>query len=183
VGSDLLLMFDHLIGDKMEELHFLPTSMKINCGSAMYKTLKWSMLSKVYSQNNPLSIINTATEAGNKIVGTMVTQSGDGLSHSFELCPDPMLDPNTPFNPTDEDLMFITFPNLQSALEVNNVLSDVVMAPVAIDKMILPSAPAYRDGMVRTSMKRIGSLLCPIAKTVHVISGMGTNGRYTPPVV
>ena len=110
----------------------------------------------------------------------MVTQSGDGLSRSFELCPDPMLDPGTPFNPTDEDLMFLTFPSLQSALEVENVLTDVVIAPVAIEKMILPSAPAYRDGMVRTALKRIGSLLCPIAKTVHVISGMGTNGRYAP---
>jgi hypothetical protein len=66
VGADLLLMFDHLIADKMEELHFLPTSVKINCGSAMYKVLKWSMLSKVYNQNSPLSIIGTATEAGNK---------------------------------------------------------------------------------------------------------------------
>jgi hypothetical protein len=77
-------------------------------------------------------------------------------------------------------MMFMTFPSLQSAFEVENVLSDVAMAPVAIENMVLPSAPAYRDGMVRTAMKRIGSLLCPIAKTVHVLYGMGTNSRYTP---
>jgi hypothetical protein len=180
VGADLLAMFNHMYADKMEELHFLPTKMVVNCGSAMYKVFKWSMLSKVYNQNNPLSVINTAFESSNKIVGTMVTQSGDGLARSFEICPDPMLDPGTPFNPTDEDLMFITFPEFQSALEVNSVLNDVVMLPVAIEKMLLPSAPAYRDGLVRTAMKRVGSLLAPIAKTVHVITGMGTNSRYTP---
>jgi len=177
-------MFNHLIADKMEELHFLPTECKINCGTTLYKALHFSMLNKQYNQNNPLSIINTAFEAGNKIVGTMATASGDGLRRSYELCPDPMLDPGSPWNPTDEDIMFITFPSFQTALEVPNVLSDLVMLPMPIDKMILPSAPGYRDGIVRTSLKRIGSLLCPIRKTVHVITGMGKNSRYDPtPVV
>jgi hypothetical protein len=180
VGADLLLMLNHLIADKMEELHFLPTKMIINCGSAMYKVLNWSQLSKVFNQNGPLSIIDTANQAQNRVVGTMVTQSAQGLQFSFEICPDPMLDPNTPFNPTDEDLMFITFPSFQSALEVDNVLDDLVMMPQLIDKMVLPSAPGYRDGVVRTSLKRIGSLLCPIRKTVHCITGMGTNSRYIP---
>jgi len=179
VGADLLLMLNHFIADKMQELHFLPTTCKINCGTDLYKALQFSMLSKEFNQNNPLSIINTAFEAGNKIVGTMATASGDGLRRTYELCPDPMLDPNTPFNPTDEDLMFITFPTFQSALEVNSVLSDLVMMPNLIDKMVLPSAPGFREGIVRTSLKRIGSLLCPIRKTVHVVTGMGKNSRYT----
>jgi len=180
VGADLLLMLNHLIADKMQELHFLPTECKINCGTDLYKALQFSMLNKEFNQNNPLSVIQTAFEAGNKIVGTLVTNSGDGLRRTYELCPDPMLDPNSPFNSTDEDLMFITFPTFQSALEVDNVLSDLVMMPNLIDKMILPSAPGYRDGIVRTSLKRIGSLLCPVRKTVHVITGMGRNSRYTP---
>ena len=182
VGADMLLMFNHFIADKMEALHFLPTHVKINCGTTLYKVLKFSMLNKMYNQNNPLSIINTAFEAGNKIVGTLATNSGDNLSRTFELCPDIMLNPNTPFNVTDEDLMFMTFPNLQSALEVNNQLSDVVMMPVLIERMILPTVPAVRNSMVRTALKRIGSLLCPISGTVHVMTGMGTNSRYTPPV-
>lgn len=180
VGADLLLMLNHFIADKMQELHFLPTQCKINCGTDLYKALQFSMLSKEFNQNNALSIINTAFEAGNKIVGTMATNSGDGLRRSYELCPDPMLDPGTPFNNTDEDIMFITFPSFQTALEVDNVTSDLVMMPMLIDKMVLPSAPGYRDGIVRTSLKRIGSLLCPIRKTVHVVTGMGKNGRYTP---
>jgi hypothetical protein len=180
VGADLLLMFNHLIADKMEELFFLPVNMKVTCSPILYKALKFSMLSKVYNQNSPLTIIDKAFEAGNKIQGTLVTNSGDNLYRTFELVPDPMLMPNTPFNPTDEDLMFITFPTLQSELEDGNLV-DLIMAPVPIDKMVLPSAPGFRDGVVRTGLKRVGSLLCPVAKTVHVISGMGVNSRYTPP--
>jgi len=178
VGADLLLMLNHMLADKMEELFFLPVNVKITCSPILYKALKFSMLSKVYNQNSPLSIIDKAFEAGNKIQGTLVSNSGDSLYRTFELVPDPMLMPNTPFNATDEDLMFITFPTLQS--ELDGGMTDLIMAPVPIDKMVLPSAPGYRDGVVRTGMKRIGSLLCPVAKTVHVISGMGTNTRYTP---
>jgi hypothetical protein len=180
VGADLLLMLNHLIADKMEELQFLPVSCRVACSPILWKALKFSMLSKTFNQNNPLSIINNAFESGNKISATLAVRSGEGLYRSFEMVPDPMLMPNTPFNTTDEDLMFITFPTLQSELE-GSQLTDLVMAPMPIDKMVLPSAPGYRDGLVRTCLKRIGSLLCPVRKTVHVISGMGTNARYTPP--
>lgn len=177
VGADILLYFNHLLADKMEELFFLPVNVKITCSPILYKVLKFSMLSKVYNQNSPLSIIDTAFESGNKIQGTLVKRSADDLYRTFELVPDPMLMPNTPFNATAEDLMFITFPTLQSELDANS-LTDLIMAPVPIDKMVLPSAPGYRDGLVRTGLKRVGSLLVPVAKTVHVISGMGTNARY-----
>jgi hypothetical protein len=89
-----------------------------------------------------------------------------------------MLMPQTPFNTNPWDMMFMTFPSLQSAM--GEGLSDMILAPVPIDKMILPSAPGYRDGVVRTALKRIGSLLVPVEKVVHVINGMGTNNWYTP---
>jgi hypothetical protein len=178
VGADLLLMLTHFIADKMEELHFLPVSIKLSCAPVLWKALSFSMTSKLYNQNSPLSIINTSFASQNKVTGTFATNSGTSMWADFELVPDIMLSPMTPFNPTDEDLMFITFPTLQSAFDGG--LSDLIMAPVPIDKMILPSAPGIRDGVVRTALKRIGSLLCPIRKTVHVISGMGTNSRYTP---
>jgi hypothetical protein len=179
VGADLLLMLNHFIADKMEELQFLPVSCRVSCSPVLWKAFQFSMLSKIYNQNNPLSIINSAFESSNKIHATLAVNSGKGLYSSFEMVPDPMLMPHTPFNDTDEDLMFITFPTLQSELDSGG-LTDLVMAPVPIDKMVLPSAPGYRDGLVRTALKRIGSLLCPVRKTVHVISGMGTNSRYTP---
>jgi hypothetical protein len=149
----------------------------------MWKVFHWSMLSKVYNQNSPLTVINSAFEADNKIVQTVATRAGNALQHKITFCPDPMLMPNTPFNPTDEDLMFVTFPTLQSEFEDNNQLTDLVMMPKLISRMVLPSAPGYREGVVRTALKRVGSLLCPVKGLVRVITGMGTNSRYVPPVV
>jgi hypothetical protein len=181
VGADLLLMFNHMIADWLEDMFFLPVDVVVNCSPIMWKVFHWSMLSKVFNQNSPLSIINTAFESDNKIVQTVATKAGNALQHKITFCPDPMLMPNTPFNPTDEDLMFVTFPTLQSEFEDNNQLTDLVMMPKLISRMVLPSAPGYREGVVRTALKRVGSLLCPVAGLVRVITGMGTNGRYTPP--
>jgi hypothetical protein len=147
----------------------------------MWKVFHWSMLSKTFNQNSPLSIINTAFESDNKIVQTVATKAGNALQHKITFCPDPMLMPDTPFNRTDEDLMFVTFPTLQSEFEDNNQLTDLVMMPKLISRMVLPSAPGYREGVVRTALKRVGSLLCPVKGLVRVVTGMGTNSRYAPP--
>jgi hypothetical protein len=180
VGATLLLMLNHMLGERLQSLNFLPVDIVVNCSPILYKALKFSLTSTIYNQNNPLSIINTAFEAEGNIRGTFVTDSVRGTKANFTLSPDPALMPNTPFNPTAEDLMFITFPRYQSALEGGD-MSDLIMAPTAIDSMILPSAPGFRDGVVRTALKRIGSLIAPVAGTVHVISGMGINSRYVGP--
>jgi hypothetical protein len=180
VGADILLAFNHMIADWLEDMFFLPVDVVVNCSPIMWKVFHWSMLSKVYNQNSPLTIINSAFEADNKIVQTVATRAGNALQHKLTFCPDPMLMPNTPFNPTDEDLMFVTFPQLQSELEDNNQLTDLVMMPKLISRMVLPSAPGYREGVVRTALKRVGSLLCPVEGTVRVVTGMGTNSRYEP---
>jgi hypothetical protein len=180
VGADLLLIFNHMIADWLEDMFFLPVDIMVNCSPIMWKVFHWSMLSKVFNQNSPLTIINSAFESDNKIVQSVATKAGNALQHKITFCPDPMLMPNTPFNPTDEDLMFVTFPTLQSEFEDNNQLTDLVMLPKLISRMVLPSAPGYREGVVRTALKRIGSLLCPVKGLVRVITGMGTNSRYTP---
>ena len=176
MGADLLLYFNHLLADKLEALYFLPTSVKISVAPVLYKVLKFSMLSKVYNQNSPLSIIGTAFEKDGNVQGTLVNKAFNGVAVNFELIPDPMCAPGTSFNTTSEDLMFIVFDSFQS--ELDGEITDLVMAPVPIDKMILPTAPGFRDGTVRTSLKRIGSLIAPIAGAVHVVSGMGQNSRY-----
>jgi hypothetical protein len=102
----------------------------------------------------------------------MSTEGLDRGWSSFELMPDPMLSAQTPGNPNDYDIMFITFPEWQSALDPSN-LTDVIIAPVLVENMILPSAPGYRDGTVRTAMTRIGSLLAPVERSVFCIKGFG----------
>jgi len=171
-GATIIKAFTYMFGEIMESLNFMPKSVRIACSPIVYKVLKFVLTSDAYVQKSPLSFINTAFEFGNKIIGTMSTKGLDNGWSSFELMPDPMLMPQTPGNPHDYDLMFITFPEWQSALEPSN-LSDVIIAPVLIENMILPSAPGYRDGTVRTAMSRIGSILAPVERSVFCIKGFG----------
>lgn len=170
-GAKVIKAFTYMFGEIMESLNFMPKSVRIACSPVAYKVLKFVLTSDAFVQNSPLSFINTAFEFGNKIVGTMSTQGLDAGWSSFELMPDPMLGPQTPGNPNDYDLMFITFPEWQSALDGG--LSDVIIAPVLVENMVLPSAPGYRDGTVRTAMSRIGSILAPVERSVFCIKGFG----------
>ncbi len=174
VGADILLKLSHVIADAMEEMYFLPTRVAVRVSPITYKVLKFSMMSKIYNQRSPMSIMGDVFESGGKLVGTMASKAGEGLWSSFEIVPDPMLMPNTPFNNNSFDITYITFPEIQSAMEDTNI-TDLIMAPTPIRRMILPSAPGYRDGVVRTSLKRIGSLLVPVAGVVHKIEGLGYN--------
>ena len=174
-GARIVKAFTYIFGEIMESLSFMPKSVRIACSPTVYKVLKFVLTSDAYVQKNPLSFINSAFEFGNKVIGTMATQGLDQSWASFELMPDPMLAAQTPGNPNDTDVMFITFPSWQSALDPEN-LSDVIIAPVLVENMILPSAPGYRDGTVRTAMTRIGSILAPIERSVFCIKGFGTKG-------
>jgi hypothetical protein len=170
-GAQVIKQFTHLIGDLMEVLNFMPVEIRVACSPTVYKVLKFVLTSDQFVQKSPLSFINSAFEFDARFEGTM---SKEGLDKTwrFTMVPDPMLAAGTPGNPGTMDAMFITFPAWQSALEPDN-LRDVVIAPVLIDSMILPSAPGYRDGTVRTNMSRIGSLLCPVAESVWRIDGFG----------
>ena len=171
-GATIVKAFTYMFGEIMESLNFMPKSVRIACSPIVYKVLKFVLTSDAFVQKSPLSFINNAFEFGNKIVGTMSTQGLDAGWSSFELMPDPMLMPMTPGNPNPYDMMFISFPEWQSALEPSN-LSDVIIAPVLVENMILPSAPGYRDGTVRTAMTRIGSILAPVERSVFCVKGFG----------
>ena len=174
-GSKVVKAFTYMFGEIMESLSFMPKSVRIAVSPTVYKVLKFVLTSDQFVQKGPLSFISNAFEFGNKVIGTMATEGLDGTWKSFELMPDPMLAANTPGNANNYDLMFITFPEWQSALDPNN-LSDVIIAPVLVENMILPSAPGYRDGTVRTAMSRIGSILAPVERSVFCIKGFGVQG-------
>ena len=46
------------------------------------------------------------------------------------------------------------------------------MAPVAIENFVLPSFP-QRDGLQRTMLRRIGSVIAPINGTIKIVRGFG----------
>ncbi len=174
-GSKVIKAFVYLFGEIMESLNFMPKSVRIAVSPTVYKVLKFVLTSDQFVQEGPLSFIGKAFEFNNKVIGTMATKALDGSWQSFELMPDPMLAARTPGNPNGYDLMFITFPDWSSALDPAN-LTDAIIAPVLVENMILPSAPGYRDGTVRTAMTRIGSIIAPVERSVFCIKGFGIQG-------
>lgn len=187
-GADMLEKLNYLIGGWLEELNFLPTKVRICCSPTMYKCLKWSLTSKVYNQSSPLKFINEAfDQQGNKFMSTTPVKQMDNFQRVYEFCADPMLaatDNNAgtinPFNSQDTDLMYVTFPEFHSDM-ADTGLTDVVMAPVAFDNMVLPYFYGNsRDGQGRTMIKRVGSILCPVNGAVKIIRGIGKNPNYTP---
>lgn len=187
-GADMLEMLNYLIGGWLEELNFLPTKVRICCSPTMYKCLKWSLTSKVYNQSSPLKFINEAFDSnGQKFMSTTPVKQMDNFQRIYEFCSDPMLSATdnakgiiNPFNDDDTDLMYVTFPEFHSDMS-DTGLTDVVMAPVAFDNMVLPYFYGNsRDGQGRTMIKRVGSILCPVDGAVKVIRGIGKNPNYTP---
>lgn len=187
-GADMLEQLNYLIGGWLEDLNFLPSKVRICCSPTMYKCLKWSLTSKVYNQSSPLKFINEAFDNnGSKFMSTTPVKQMDNFQRIYEFCSDPMLgasDSNrgivNPFNDNETDLMYVTFPEFHSDM-ADGGLTDVVMAPVAFDNMVLPYFYGNsRDGQGRTMIKRIGSILCPVNGAVKIIRGIGKNPNYTP---
>lgn len=156
-----------MIGEMQEALSFLPTSVRINVSPTVYKVLKWTMQSDVYNPTNPLKIVSDNFK-DTAVLRPSESGFGTGID-TFTLVSDPFCAAQTPWNANDSDLMFITFPTVKSAMED---LDSLVMAPVAIENFMLPYFP-QRDGLQRTMMSRLGSLIAPVTGTVKIVRGYG----------
>jgi hypothetical protein len=161
-GSDVVEAFNTLLGNAQERINFLPTSVRINVSTTVFKVLNYSMYSKQFNPESPLVTLDENFKGGVKIQGP--TKGVD-----YFLVPDPMCNANTPWNRNPSDLMFITFPTVRSALEDQ---SDLIMAPVALESYILP-ALYQRNGLLYTMIKRVGSIIAPIEDTMLVLRGFG----------
>jgi hypothetical protein len=174
-GADIVEAVNIMLGDLLESLNFMPTSININVSPTAYKALKWTMQSKVYNPTNPLTVLASNFGSGERIVGTLVKDAGDKIQTVYKLVPDPMLAPGTPWNPDDSDLMYITLPSVQSEMED---MKDLIIAPVAIENYILPNVWPGRDGLLRTMLKRVGSLIAPVEGLIKIVRGFGVNPNY-----
>jgi hypothetical protein len=173
-GASIVTSLQRMIGDAQEALSFLPSSVRINCSPTLYKALKWTMQSNVYSDKSPLQIFSSAFKDYEMIrsngFGTGVGfGKNNGGIEELVLVSDPFCAPQTPWNAHNSDLMFITFPTLKSALDPQE---GVIVAPVAIENFVLPSFP-QRDGLQRTMLRRIGSVIAPIDGTIKIVRGFG----------
>jgi hypothetical protein len=176
-GADAVEAVNKFIGDMLEGLNWLPVDVAINVSPTAFKVLKWSMQSKQFNPSSPLNILSANFNGSEKMDGTYITKSGNDIQARYTMKSDPMLAASTPtnpnpFNPANSDLMYITFPAIQSEIED---MQDLVMAPTAIENYILPNVWPGRDGLLRTMLKRIGSLIAPVEGTVKIIRGFGVS--------
>ena len=162
-GSEITRALVSLISEFQRENAYLAKKLKISCSTYVYKALTSTVYSDVYNPDSPLQTIKGRFDVQNSI--------GGGLQNvEFELVADPMLDPNTPFNPNAFDLFIITVPEVRSDLFEDQ--QGLVILPEPLKEFIVP--PLFqRGGYLYTMYKRVGSVIAPVENTVRVWSGVG----------
>lgn len=163
-GSDIVRALNEIIGEYLRSNRYMAKEIKINCSTYVMK----AMLSTVYSDTyNPASPIEVLEGRFNVAKGT---SEGGLQTVKWSLVADPMLDPNTPFNPNNYDLFIITTPKIDSDLDGES--DGLVIAPVVLDQFIVP--PMYqRSGMLYTMYKRVGGIIAPVEDTIRAWRGVG----------
>lgn len=161
-GSDITKAIVGLISEFLRENAYMPKEVKISCSTYVMKALTSTVYSDQYNPDSPMQTIKGRFDVKNDV--------GGGLqSIGWTIVADPMLDPNTPFNPNAYDLFIITVPSVRSALEDQQGL---VILPEPLSEFIVP--PLYqRGGLLYTMYKRIGSIIAPVENTVRVWGGFG----------
>lgn len=161
-GSKIVEALNAIIHEFLRENAYMPTDLRINVSTYVMKAMTATTYSQGYNPSSPMEIIKGRFDGAKSV--------GGGLqSCSWTMVADPMLDPNTPFNPNNYDLMIITVPSVKSALEDQHGL---VISPEVLKQFIVP--PLYqRGGLLYTMYKRVGGIIAPVENTVRVYSGVG----------
>lgn len=161
-GSKIVEALNEIIQEFLRENLYMPREIRINVSTYVMKAMTATTYSQGFNPSSPMEVIKGRFDSQNSI--------GGGLqSCSWTMVADPMLDPNTPFNPNNHDLFVITVPSVSSALEDQQGL---VIAPEVLKQFIVP--PLYqRGGMLYTMYKRVGGIIAPVENTVRVYSGVG----------
>jgi len=166
-GADIIKAIYGIVGDFLQGMSYMPTELKINCSTTVFRALTTTLYSDGFNPASPISIISK-----NMIGGV---QEIDGVKQcSYTITADPMLDADSPYNTVaaGDDLFIITAPSIGSALEDQ---SGLVISPEPMGRYIVP--PMYqRSGYLYTMYTRMGGLITPIKSAVKVYKGVGVQG-------
>ena len=165
-GSDIVRAMNKVIGDFLRENHYMAREVKINVSEYVFQALTQTVYSDVYNPDSPLQILQGHFKGRNELDGGLV-------QCKYTIVSDTMCNPNTPFNPNNYDMMFMTVPKIQDALSGEQ--DSLVIAPELLKSYMVP-ALWQRTGLLYTMYKRISGVLAPIEGTVKVIAGFGWNG-------
>lgn len=165
-GADIVLAMNKLIGDFLRENHYMAREVRINVSEYVFQALTQTVYSDTYNPASPIQILQGNFKGQNSLDGGLV-------QCKYTIISDTMLNPNTPFNPSDSDMCFITTPVIEDALSGRQ--DSLIIHPELLKSYMVP-ALWQRTGILYTMYKRIGGVIAPVAGTVKVVQGLGYQG-------
>lgn len=165
-GSDIVKAMNRLISNFLRENHYMAQELKINVSEFVFQALTQTVYSDVYNPDSPLKILSGNFKGRNELDGGLV-------QCKYTIVSDTMCNPNTPFNPSNYDMCFMTVPKITDAL--TGTQDSLIIHPELLKSYMVP-ALWQRTGLLYTMYKRIGGVIAPIEGTVKVVQGLGVQG-------
>ncbi len=165
-GSDIVKAMNRLISNFLRENHYMAQELKINVSEYVFQALTQTVYSDVYNPDSPLKILSGNFKRRNELDGGLV-------QCKYTIVSDTMCNPNTPFNPSNYDMCFMTVPKITDAL--TGTQDSLIIHPELLKSYMVP-ALWQRTGLLYTMYKRIGGVIAPIEGTVKVVQGLGVQG-------
>lgn len=165
-GSTIVKAMNRLISNFLRENHYMAQELKINVSEYVFQALTQTVYSDVYNPDSPLKILSGTFKGRNELDGGLV-------QCKYTIVSDTMCNPNTPFNPSNYDMCFMTVPKIADAL--TGTQDSLIIHPELLKSYMVP-ALWQRTGLLYTMYKRIGGVIAPIQGTVKVVQGLGIQG-------
>lgn len=165
-GSDIVKAMNRLISNFLRENHYMAQELKINVSEYVFQALTQTVYSDVYNPDSPLKILSGNFKGRNELDGGLV-------QCKYTIVSDTMCNPNTPFNPSNYDMCFMTVPKITDAL--TGTQDSLIIHPELLKSYMVP-ALWQRTGLLYSMYKRIGGVIAPIEGTVKVVQGLGVQG-------
>lgn len=165
-GSDIIKAMNRLISNFLRENHYMAQELKINVSEYVFQALTQTVYSDVYNPDSPLKILSGNFKGRNELDGGLV-------QCKYTIVSDTMCNPNTPFNPSNYDMCFMTVPKITDAL--SGTQDSLIIHPELLKSYMVP-ALWQRTGLLYTMYKRIGGVIAPVEGTVKVVQGLGIQG-------
>jgi hypothetical protein len=165
-GATIVMAMNKLIGDFLRENHYMARKVVINVSEYVFQALTQTVYSDVYNPASPLKVLTGNFKGRSELDGGLV-------QCEYSIVSDTMLNPNTPFNPTGYDMLFMTVPSISDAL--TGTQDSLVIHPELLKSYMVP-ALWQRSGLLYTMYKRIGGVIAPVEGTVKVVQGFGYQG-------
>lgn len=165
-GAEIVLAMNKLIGDFLRKNHYMARELRINVSEYVFQALTQTVYSDQFNPSSPLQVLQGNFKGQNELDGGLV-------QCKYTIVSDTMCNPETPFNPSKYDMLFMSVPKISDAL--SGTQDSLVIHPELLKSYMVP-ALWQRTGLLYTMYKRVGGIIAPVEGTVQVVQGFGYQG-------